>query len=40
MPNEAVGAPALAGPKARLDGTLSNLGCWDVSHLMAEVGMR
>jgi len=40
MPKEAVGAPSLAVPKARLDGTLSNLGCWDGSHLMAEVGMR
>jgi len=36
LPRGAVGAPFLAVPKARLDGTLSNLVWWEVSLPMAE----
>ena len=28
LPNEAVDAPSLETFKARLDGAVSNLGCW------------
>jgi len=37
LPREAVAAPSLAVFKARLDGALSNLGCWKMSLLMAGV---
>jgi len=35
LPRAAVAAPSLAGLKARLDGTLSTLGWWKLSLLMA-----
>jgi len=35
LPGGAVAAPSLAGFKARLDGTLSNLVWWKMSLLMA-----
>jgi len=31
LPREAVADPSLAGFKARLDGALSTLGCWEMS---------
>jgi len=35
LPKEAVAAPSLAVFKARLDGALSTLGCWEMYLLMA-----
>jgi len=39
LPREAVAVPSLAGPKARLDGSLSTLVWWNMSQLTAE-GLR
>ena len=39
LPREAVAAPSLAVPKARLDGALSTLGWWNGS-LLIEAGLE
>ena len=38
LPKEAVNAPSLEVLKARLDGTLGRLSCWEVPLLGAEIG--